>query len=143
VHVPYRGGAHAIMALLQGDVQSSLELYTTAIQHIQDGKMRVLGVASRQRSALLPDVPTLAEQGVPLEAGTFLAVLGPAGLPAGVVNRLNAEVNKALKMPDVRERLTKAGTEVVGGTPQELGADIKAEVEKWAKLVRERGLKFE
>ena len=143
VHVPYRGGAPAILALMAGDVQSSLELYTTSIQHIREGKMRVLGVASLQRSPLLPDVPTLAEQGVPLDAGTFLAVLGPAGLPADVVNRLNAEVNKALKMPDVQKRLTTAGTEVVGGTPQELSADIKAEVEKWAKLVRERGLAFD
>ena len=106
-------------------------------------KARLLGVASLQRSSLLPDVPTLAEQGVPLDAGTFLAVLGPAGLPAHVVNRLNAEVNKALKMPDVQQRLATAGTEVVGGTPQELSADIKAEVEKWAKLVRERGLTFD
>jgi tripartite-type tricarboxylate transporter receptor subunit TctC len=143
VHIPYRGGAPAILALMAGDVQSSLDLYTTSFQHIQEGKMKVLGVASRQRSSLLPDVPTLAEQGVPLDAGTFLAVLGPAGLPTPVVNRLNAEVNKALKMPDVQKRLAAAGTEVVGGTPQELSADIKTEVEKWAKLVRERGLTFE
>jgi tripartite-type tricarboxylate transporter receptor subunit TctC len=143
VHIPYRGGAPAILALMAGDVQSSLDLYTTSFQHIQEGKMKVLGVASRQRSSLLPDVPTLAEQGVPLDAGTFLAVLGPAGLPAPVVNRLNAEVNKALKMPDVQKRLAAAGTEIVGGTPQELSADIKTEVEKWAKLVRERGLTFD
>ncbi len=143
VHIPYRGGAPAILALMAGDVQSSLDLYTTSFQHIQEGKKKVLGVASRQRSSLLPDVPTLAEQGVPLDAGTFLAVLGPAGLPAPVVNRLNAEVNKALKMPDVQKRLAAAGTEIVGGTPQELSADIKTEVEKWAKLVRERGLTFD
>lgn len=143
VHVPYRGGAHAILALIAGEVQSSFDLYTTAVPHIRDGKIRTLGVASLQRYSLLPDTPTLAEQGVTLDAGTFLAILGPAGLPPAIVNRVNDEVNKALKLPDVRNRLAELGIEVGGGTPQDLGADIRAEVEKWAKLVRERGLTFD
>ncbi len=143
VHVPYKGGAPLIAALLGGEVQSSLDVYATAIAHVKAGKFRLLGVASAKRFALLPDTPTLAEQGFPVEGGTYFALLGPAKLSAGIVATLNREVNKALQLPDVRERLMSLGTEVAGGTPEELARAVAAEVDKWAKLVKARNLRFD
>ncbi len=143
VHVPYRGGAQLITGLLAGEVQSSMDVYTTSIQHIRAGKFHVLGVASEQRFSLMPDVPTLAEQGYPVVGGTFFALLGPAKLPANVVATLNREVNKALQTPEVREHLKNLGVEPVGGPPEVLASTIAQEVEKWARLVKTRNLRFE
>jgi tripartite-type tricarboxylate transporter receptor subunit TctC len=134
VHVPYKGG---------GEVQTSLDVHATAAPHVKAGKFRLLGVAAARRSPLVPDTPTLAEQGFAVEGGTFFALLGPARTPPAVVATLNREVNRALQLPEVRERLTGLGVEVSGGTPEQLAAAVEAEVQKWAKLVRERNLKFE
>ncbi len=143
VHVPYKGGAPLITALLAGEVQSSLDVYATSIPHVRSGKFKLLGVASAKRFSLLPQVPTLAEQGAAVEGGTFFAVLGPAKMPRNVVNTLNREINRAIQLPDVRERLTGLGTEIAGGTPEELGETIAKEVQKWAKLVKDLNLKFD
>jgi len=143
VHVPYKGGAPLITALLAGEVQSSLDVYATSISHVRSGKFKLLGVASAKRFSLLPDTPTLAEQGYAVEGGTFFAVLGPAKMPRNVVNILNREVNRAIQLPDVRERLTALGTEIAGGTPEALGETIAKEVRKWSKLVKDRNLKFD
>jgi len=143
VHVPYKGGAPLIAALLGGEVQSSLDVYATATPHVKAGKFNLLGVASAKRFALLPDTPTLAEQGHRVEGGTYFAVLGPARLPSAIVTTLNREVNRALQLPDVRDRLTALGVEIAGGTPDELARAVSDEVAKWAKLVRDRGLKFD
>jgi tripartite-type tricarboxylate transporter receptor subunit TctC len=143
VHVPYKGGAPLITALLAGEVQSSLDVYATANAHIRAGKFKLLGVASAKRFSLLPETPTLAEQGYPVEGGTFFAILGPAKMPRNVVDVLNREVNRALQMPDVRERLTALGTEIEGGTPEELAQRVSREVAKWSKLVKDRGLTFQ
>ena len=143
VHVPYKGGAPLIAALLAGEVQTSLDVYATAIQHVKTGRFKLLGVASAKRFSLLPELPTLAEQGFPVEGGTYFAVLGPAKLPAPIVTLLNREVNKALALTDVRERLMALGTEVAGGSPQDLAVAVAQEVDKWGKLVRTRNLKFD
>lgn len=143
VHVPYKGGAPLITALLAGEVQSSLDVYGTANPHVRSGKFRLLGVASAKRFPLLPDTPTLTEQGYAVEGGTFFAILGPARMPRNAVDTLNREINRALQLPDVRERLTSFGTEIAGGTPEALAATIQQEVQKWAKLVKDRGLRFE
>jgi tripartite-type tricarboxylate transporter receptor subunit TctC len=143
VHVPYKGGAPLITALLAGEVQSSLDVYATANAHVRSGRFKLLGVASAKRFSLLPDAPTLGEQGFPVEGGTFFALLGPRGMPRNAVDVLNREVNKAIQLPDVKERLTGLGTEIAGGTPEQLGAAVTAEVQKWAKLVQERNLKFD
>ncbi|HEX2565846.1 MAG TPA: tripartite tricarboxylate transporter substrate binding protein [Burkholderiales bacterium] len=143
VHVPYKGGAPLITALLAGEVQSSFDVYATALPHIKSGRFRLLGVASAKRFSLLPETPTLAEQGYPVEGGTFFALLGPAKMPHAAVETLNREVNRALQLPDVRERLTSLGTEIAGGPPEALAATVKREVEKWAKVVKDRGLRFE
>jgi tripartite-type tricarboxylate transporter receptor subunit TctC len=143
VHVPYKGGAPLITALLAGEVQSSLDVYATANPHIKAGKFKLLGVASAKRFSLLPDTPTLTEQGYAVEGGTFFAILGPAKMPANVVETLNREINRALQQPDVRERLTALGIEIAGGTPEALAATISRDVQKWSKLVKDRNLKFE
>jgi len=143
VHVPYKGGAPLITALLGGEIQSSLDVYATANPHIKAGKFKLLGVASAKRFSLLPETPTLTEQGYAVEGGTFFAILGPAKMPRNVVDTLNREINRALQMPDVRERLTALGTEIAGGTPEALAATISKEVQKWSKLVKDRNLKFE
>jgi tripartite-type tricarboxylate transporter receptor subunit TctC len=143
VHVPYKGGAPLITALLGGEIQSSMDVYATANAHVRSGKFRLLGVASAKRFSLLPETPTLAEQGYPVEGGTFFAILGPAKMPRNVVDTLNREINRALQMPEVRARLTALGTEIAGGTPEALGEVVKREVEKWSKVVKDRNLKFE
>ena len=143
VHVPYKGGAPLITALLAGEIQSSLDVYATANPHIRAGKFKLLGVASAKRFSLLPETPTLTEQGYRVEGGTFFAILGPAKMPRGVVDTLNREINRALQLPDVRERLTALGIEIAGGTPEALAATIASDVQKWSKLVKDRNLKFE
>lgn len=143
VHVPYKGGAPLIAALLGGEVQSSLDVYATAMPQVRSGKFKLLGVAADKRFPLIPDVPTLAEQGYPVTGGTFFAILGPAKLPAHVVTTLNREINRALAQPEVRERLAQLGVEVVGGTPEQLDEAVRKEVDKWAKLVKARSLAFD
>jgi tripartite-type tricarboxylate transporter receptor subunit TctC len=143
VHVPYKGGAPLITALLGGEVQSSLDVYATAVPHVRAGKFRVLAVAAAKRFPLLPDVPTLTELGYPVEGGTFFAILGPAKMPGNIVATLNREINRTLGMPDVRERLTQLGVEVVGGTPEQLSVAIAKELGTWSRLVKERNLKFD
>jgi tripartite-type tricarboxylate transporter receptor subunit TctC len=143
VHVPYKGGALLITALLAGEVQSSMDVYATAYQHVKNGKFRLLGVASAKRFSLLPDSPTLTEQGAPVEGGTFFALLGPAKMPAPIVEALNREVNRAIAIPEVKERLAGLGAEPVGGTPEALAGTINREIQKWAALVKARNLKFE
>jgi tripartite-type tricarboxylate transporter receptor subunit TctC len=143
VHVPYKGGAPLITALLSGEIQSSMDVYATSIPHVRSGKFRVLGVASSRRFSLMPEVPTLAEQGYAVEGGTYFALLGPARLPPQVVATLNREVNKALQLPEVREKLAGIGVEALGGSPELLAATVANEIQKWARLVQARNLKFE
>ena len=143
VHVPYKGGAPLITALMAGEIQSSMDVYATAYPNVRAGRFKLLGVASAKRFSLLPDVPTLAEQGYAVEGGTFFALLGPARLPAAVVETLNREVNRAILLPDVRERLAALGTEAVGGTPEQLAGTIAKKLQKWAQLVKARNLKFD
>ena len=143
VHVPYKGGAPLITALLGGEIQSSMDVYATSIQHVRSGKFHVLGVASSKRFSLMPDVPTLGEQGFAVEGGTFFALLGPAKLSPQIVATLNREVNKALQLPEVREKLAAIGVEPVGGAPEVLAATVASEVQKWARLVQARNLKFD
>ncbi|MBI2317894.1 MAG: tripartite tricarboxylate transporter substrate binding protein, partial [Betaproteobacteria bacterium] len=143
VHVAHKGGAPLITALLAGEIQSSMDVYATSIQHLRAGKFRVLGVASAKRFSLMPEVPTLAEQGHPVEGGTFFALLGPAKLSPQIVATLNREVNKVLQVPEVREKLAGIGVEPVGGSAEALAAALSNEVQKWARLVQARNLKFD
>jgi tripartite-type tricarboxylate transporter receptor subunit TctC len=117
VHVPYKGGAPAIQALLAGEVQLTAVSANTALPHIRSGKVRALGVASSKRSPALPDVPTFAENGIVVEADSWLAIMGPTGIPADITAKLNQEIAAALREPETQERLAKIGLVVVA-SPQ-------------------------
>jgi tripartite-type tricarboxylate transporter receptor subunit TctC len=139
VHVPYKGGAPAVQALLAGEVQLTSVSVNTALPHVQAGKARPLGVASAKRSPALPDVPTFNEVGIPFEADNWLAILGPAGIPADVAAKLNAEITATLRSPDVQERLAKLGLEVVASSPADYNKLLASDVPKWGKAVKDSG----
>jgi tripartite-type tricarboxylate transporter receptor subunit TctC len=142
LHVPYRGAAPALTDLLGGQVQVLAADLPVLIAQIQAGALVPIGAAADKRDALLPDVPTLAEQGYPnTEASNWYALLAPAKTPPAVIAKLNKAVSDALNDPEVHDKLVKAGATPVGGTPESLGAFMKSEYEKWGKVVAERGIK--
>jgi len=143
LQVPYRGSAPLLVALLAGEVESAFEYFPTLRPHVEKGTFRLLGIASDRRFPLLPDVPTLAEQGYPVSAGGALMLVAPAGLPAAIADRLNAEVSKVLAMPEVRQRLAEIGYVVVGGTREQVASRVAADLAKWTTLVRDIGYKPE
>jgi tripartite-type tricarboxylate transporter receptor subunit TctC len=141
-HIPYKGDAPAIQDLLGGRLAASADPVAPALPHIRAGKLRAIAVASPQRYTLLPDVPTLAEQGFPgAEAYAWFGLLAPAGTPAEVVAKLNAEANLAFRQPEIAEKLLALGMTPVGGTPDQFGAFIRADIDKWTKLIRARNIK--
>jgi tripartite-type tricarboxylate transporter receptor subunit TctC len=142
LHVPYRGAAPALTDLLGGQVQVLAADLPVLIAQIQAGALVPIGAAADKRDALLPDVPTLTEQGYPnTEASNWYALLAPAKTPPALIAKLNKAVIDALNDPEVHEKLVKAGATPVGGTPESLGAFMKSEYEKWGKVVAERGIK--
>jgi tripartite-type tricarboxylate transporter receptor subunit TctC len=144
VHVPYKGVAPALVDLMSGEVQLMFGTLVAILPHIKAGRLRALAVTGRTRSALLPEVPTLAESGLPgYEAGSWYGILAPAGTPGAIVARLNAEINAAIRQPEVRERLAAEGAEVLGGTPGDFASHIKAELSRMGKLMREAGIRME
>jgi tripartite-type tricarboxylate transporter receptor subunit TctC len=143
-HVPYKGSAPALTDVIAGRVAMVFDAVPPALGHIQSGRLRALGVGTKARSAMLPDVPTIDEAGLPgYEAYTWGAFFAPAKTPKPIVDRLHAEVTKALAQPDVRQRLTELGYQLVGSTPDQLDRHVKAEKEKWGKLIRDVGIKAE
>ena len=142
LHVPYRGAAPALTDLLGGQVQVLAADLPVLIAQIQAGTLVPIGAASDKRDALLPDVPTLAEQGYPnTDASNWYALLAPAKTPPAVIAKLNKALNNALNDPEVHDKLVKSGAMPAGGTPESLGAFMKSEYEKWGKVVKERGIK--
>jgi tripartite-type tricarboxylate transporter receptor subunit TctC len=144
IHVPFPGAAPAVTSTIAGHT-SILHMTAPAVvpQH-KDGKLRAIFVASDRRSPALPEVPTLAESGLPGFSSDFiLVVVAPAGTPKAIVDLLNAQMVRILKLPDVKERLTTLGLEPVGSTPDELAAKVKSETEKWGKIVREANIKID
>ena len=139
VHVPYKGGAPAVQALLAGEVQLSSVSVNTALPHIRAGKVRPLGMASMKRSPALPDVPTFAESGIPFEADSWLAIMGPPGIPPDVATTLNQEIAATLSQPETRERLAKLGLVVVASPRAGLTDVLKRDVAKWGKAVKDSG----
>ena len=143
LHVPYKGGSQALIDVLGGQVQAMFS-GTSVIPHVRTGKLRALATSGSQRSAALPELPTIAESGFPgFEASGWFGLLAPAATPRPIVERLHAEVTRGLRSRDVRDRLEKGGFDVVGSTPAEFGAYIRAEIDKWAQVVRAAGLKPE
>jgi tripartite-type tricarboxylate transporter receptor subunit TctC len=139
VHVPYKGGAPAVQALLAGEVQLCAVSVNTALPHIEAGKVRALGLAAAKRSPALPDVPTFNESGVPFQADSWLALMGPAGIPDDIVAKLNRDIAATLNEPETRERLAKIGLEVVASSPAGLTEVLQRDVPKWGKAVKDSG----
>jgi tripartite-type tricarboxylate transporter receptor subunit TctC len=142
LHVPYRGAAPALTDLLGGQVEIVALDIPVVISQIQAGNLVPIGIAGDKRDAILPDVPTLAEQGYPnTDASNWYALLAPAKTPPDVIAKLNKAVDDALKDPAVRDKLVKTGATPVGGTPESLGTFMKAEYEKWGRVVKEHDIK--
>lgn len=142
VHVPYKGSGPAMIDLVAGHVELSFPTIAAGIPHLRAGKLRALGVTTTRRSASLPEVPTIAEGGVPgYEVLGWYGVVGPAGMPRELVAQLGAEIAKLLRTPDVREKLAREGAEPVGNSPEEFAAFIAVEQRKWMKVIRAAGIR--
>ena len=144
IHVPYNGTAPAMRDLLGGQISFMFAQTSSALPQVQSGKLRALGVASARRSAQLPDVPTIAESGLPgFEAVSWYALLAPAGTPKEIVTRLQAEIARILQLPDIREKLALQGGEPVGNTPEQLSSMLKSESSRYADIVKRANIKAE
>ena len=143
-HIPYKGSAPAIQDVIGGQVPMSFETVTVALPHIQSGKVRALAVTSAKRSPALPDTPTLQEAGVAgFDVASWQAIYAPAGTPPAVVQRLNAEIEKIVAMPEVKAKFETLGLQHTPNTPAEFAAFNKAEVAKWTKVVKDGNVKPE
>jgi len=144
VHVPYKGGAQQVTALVAGEAQASLATVSTVIEQIRAGKLRPLGVNSLQRVAVLPDTPTIAQAGVPgYEMSPWIGVFAPAGTPRAIVDRLHAEIGKILGLPDVARNLSNQALEPSVATVDQFNATIRADYDKYGKLIRLAGARVE
>ena len=144
VHVPYKGGGPSAQALLAGETMMSFVDVITCLPFARAGRLRPIGTSGAKRTPLMPDVPTLAESGLPgYESSTTFAMFAPAGTPKEIITKLNREVLRALASPDIKERLANQGMETIGGTPEEFVAYNRREMQKWSKVIRERGIKVE
>lgn len=144
VHVPYKGGGPAVISLVSGETSMLFATIPSAIQHIQGGRLRALAVSRARRNPALPDVPTVAEAGVPgFEAIEWNGVMVPAGTPPEVVRRIYQALSKVLSVPAMKERIVGVGAEPVGSSTEEFTAFIKSEFTAWAKVIKEVGLKVD
>ena len=144
VHIPYKGTALAIPDLIAGQISFMFDNMSSALPHVRGGKVKTLGVTQLKRSPLLPNVPTMDEAGLKgFESNTYFGVFAPAGTPVAIVQRLNAEINKALQAPDFRERLAANGAEPIGGTPEHFAQVIERETVKYAAVIKRAGIKPE
>lgn len=142
VHVPYKGGAPAMVDLIAGQTQLIFSSPPTAVPQVKAGRIRALAVTTARRSAVLPELPTIAESGLPgFEADNWYGIVVAKKTPRAVVDRLNAEFGRILNMPDIKEALLKQGLEVAPGTPEAFGAYMKSEYEKWGRLIAAIGAK--
>jgi len=144
VHIPYKGGAAGITATISGEVQLMMESLNSITPNAKAGRVRALGVTGSKRAAVLPEVPTIAEAGVPgYEAITWNGIVAPAGMPRAMIARLNTEINRALAEPGLQQKLAAIGAEPAGGTPEEFAKFIRSEYAKWGDVVRRSGAKMD
>ncbi len=140
-HVPYKGGSPSTLAIMSGEAQLNFATLPAVVPQIRGGKVRAVALASKQRNPAVPDVPTMAEWGAAeFEVGTWSALIGPKGVPADVVQKINAAVASVLSDPLVRQRLIDDGAEIQSMTPSELGAFMRSENARWVKVVKDAGI---
>jgi len=143
-HVPYKGGGPSAVAIIGGETVVGFNTAPVAIPHVKNNRLKVLAVTEAKRTPTLPDVPTVAEAGLPGYAmSTWYGLVAPTGVPREAIARLNTDINRILRLPDVRDRFATLGAEPRGGTAEQFGAYIKSEVAKFSKLAKERGLVLE
>lgn len=143
-HVPYKGDTPAMTDVIAGQVAIMFPTAIAATPHVKSGRLRALAVTSRKRVGSLPDLPTVEEAGVPgFEAVSWGGVMGPGGMPRDIVVKLHTELARILKMPDVSEKLTSLGAEIVASTPEEFAAYLQAEIAKWGKVARDANVKLD
>jgi tripartite-type tricarboxylate transporter receptor subunit TctC len=144
VHVPYKGNAQAMTDLIAGQVSLSFPTGPSALPHVETGKLRALGVTGDKRAASLPDLPTIAESGVPgFEASAWYGVLAPAGIPTVIAGRLHNEIHAVLRAPDVVARIAAQGLEPAANTPDQFARFITADLAKWAKVIAAARVKLD
>nr|WP_256330631.1 tripartite tricarboxylate transporter substrate binding protein [Variovorax sp. YR216] len=144
LHIPYKGSGPAVTDMLGGQVDLMFDSITSARPHIQSGKLRALGVTSARRSSALPDVPTIAEAGVPgYEVSPWFGVFAPAGTPADVVAKLNRALIAAMRQPEILRKLEGVGAEPIGSTPQALAEHLNKELARWGSLIKERDIRLD
>jgi tripartite-type tricarboxylate transporter receptor subunit TctC len=144
VHIPYKGSAPARTDLLAGQVQMMFESAIGVLPFVRSGKLRAIAVSGAQRSEAAPDIPTMSEAGLPgFEASAWVGVMGPAGMPRPITNKLSAEFAKAVRLPDVKQQFASSGAEPVGSSPDEFAKYVNAQLLKWAKVVKESGAKLD
>ena len=144
LHVPYKGTPQANTDIIAGQVTMMFSNMLSVIPHVQSGRLRALAVTSLKRSSAAPMVPTMAEAGIAgFESGTWYTLGAPAGVPRDIINRLNAEFNRIVQLPDVREKLAALGAEPMSGTPEHIGAFLRSEMAKWAKVIKASGTRVE
>jgi tripartite-type tricarboxylate transporter receptor subunit TctC len=142
LHVPYKGGAPSVAAVAGGEVQATFDQLIAIMPQARAGRIRALAVSSGKRVEIAPELPTLAESGLPaFEVIVWSAIFAPAGTPRGIVNRLNAEINRILQQPEMRERFLSINMVPVGGPPDEAADFVKREIARWAKVINEAGVK--
>jgi tripartite-type tricarboxylate transporter receptor subunit TctC len=144
LHVPYKGGAPAVSAVMSGEAQMTFNVITGTLPHVRSGRVRGIAVSSAKRAEVAPEIPTVAESGIPgFEVIAWYNMFAPARTPRSIVNRLNAELNRMLLQPDVRERFRTLGVAPLSGTPDDLGNLLKFEIARYAKLINEAGIKLD
>ncbi len=144
VIVHYKGSGQGMMSLLSGENALQMPTLPTVMPHLKSARTRPLGVTTAKRAQMLPDVPTIAEAGLPgYEASNWFSLLAPAGTPQPVIDRLSQEVLRALRIPEVKERIIAEGADLIGSTPDELAAFMRSEADKWAKVIKAAGIKPE
>jgi tripartite-type tricarboxylate transporter receptor subunit TctC len=144
VHIPYKGSAGVLADLIGGQIAATMDNMPPYVPQVKAGKIRALAVSPARRSPALPDVPTVAEAGVPgYDSGAWFGLVAPAHTPKDIVNKLARETSRILKLPDVNARLADLGAEAVGGTPEQFTAHIKAEIAKWAKVIKDANVELQ
>jgi tripartite-type tricarboxylate transporter receptor subunit TctC len=143
LHVPYKGGGPSVTAVMGGEAQGVFNVVTGTLPYAKSGKLRALAVSSAIRASIAPEIPTLAESGVPgYEVIAWYNVFAPARTPQAIISKLNGEINRLLQTEDVRHRFQTLGVAPLGGTPEALGKYLEFEIKRWAKLIKDTGVKL-